>query len=336
MKAVICREFAPRAELRIEEVPAPSAGNGQVVIRVEACGINFFDGLMVEGKYQTKPERPFSPGSEVAGVISSVGAGVEHLKPGMRVLAFAGIGGYGEQVAVDAWRVFPIPNEMSFVEAAGFLITYATSYHALKDRAQIKPGETLLVLGAAGGVGLTAVELGKQMGARVIAAASSDKKLALCREYGADETINYSTEDSRQRIKDLTEGQGVDVVYDPVGGALTETAVRNLALFGRHLVIGFAAGDIPKIALNLLLLKQSALIGVFWGAYARSAPEKNAANIAELMGWFAKGKLKPHISAEYPLERFAEALDVVMERAVKGKVVLVTRTSGNSKEGVLA
>lgn len=336
MKAVICREFAPRAELRIEEVLAPSAGNGQVVIRVEACGINFFDGLMVEGKYQTKPERPFSPGSEVAGVISSVGAGVEHLKPGTRVLAFAGIGGYGEQVVVDAWRVFPIPDEMSFVEAAGFLITYATSHHALKDRAQIKPGETLLVLGAAGGVGLTAVELGKQMGARVIAAASSDEKLKLCREYGADETINYSTEDLRQRIKDVTDGQGVDVVYDPVGGSLTETAVRNLALFGRHLVIGFAAGDIPKIALNLLLLKQSALIGVFWGAYARSAPEKNAANIAELMGWFAKGKLKPHISAEYPLERFAEALDVVMERAVKGKVVLVTGTSGNSREGVPA
>ncbi len=336
MKAVICREFAPRAELRIEEVPAPAAKPGQVVIRIEACGINFFDGLMVEGKYQTKPELPFTPGSEAAGVIIAVGEGVERLKVGLRVLAFAGIGGYGEQVAVDAWKVFPIPDEMSFVEAAGFLITYATSHHALKDRAQIKPGETLLVLGAAGGVGLTAVELGKQMGARVIAAASSDEKLALCRRYGADETINYSTEDLRQRLKELTNGQGVDVVYDPVGGALTETAVRNLALFGRHLVIGFAAGEIPKIALNLLLLKQSALIGVFWGAYARSAPEKNAANIAELMDWFASGKLKPHISAEYPFDSFAKALDVVMERAVKGKVVLVTGNSGNSREGVPA
>lgn len=336
MKAVICREFAPRAELKIEDVSEPKAGKGQVVIRTEACGINFFDGLMVEGKYQTKPELPFTPGSEAAGIIISVGEGVGRLTVGMRVLAFAGIGGYGEQVAVDASKVFPIPAEMSFVEAAGFLITYATSHHALKDRAQIKPGETLLVLGAAGGVGLTAVELGKQMGARVIAAASSDEKLALCREYGADETINYAKEDLRQRIKDLTNGQGVDVVYDPVGGSMTETAVRGLALNGRLLVIGFAAGDIPKIALNLLLLKQSALIGVFWGAFARAVPEKNAANIAELMDWFAKGKLTPHISAEYPLDRFAEALDVVMERAVKGKVVLVTGNSGNSREGVSA
>lgn len=336
MKAVICNEFAPRAELRIEEVPEPSAGAGQVVVRVEACGINFFDGLMVEGKYQTKPERPFSPGSEVAGVVTSIGAGVTGLTVGMRVLAYAGIGGYAEQVAVDAWRVFPIPAEMSFVEAAGFLITYATSHHALKDRGQIRPGETLLVLGAAGGVGLTAVELGKQMGARVIAAASSEERLALCRAHGADETINYSTEDLRQRLKDLTNGQGVDVVYDPVGGSLSETAVRGLALFGRHLVIGFAAGDIPKIALNLLLLKQSALIGVFWGAFARSAPEKNAENIAELMDWFAQGKLKPHISAKYPIERFAEALDVVMERAVKGKVVLVTGNSEHNRKGVPA
>lgn len=333
MKAVICNEFAPRAELRIEKVPEPSAGAGQVVVRIEACGINFFDGLMVEGKYQTKPERPFSPGSEVAGVVTSIGAGVTGLTVGMRVLAYAGIGGYAEQVAVDAWRVFPIPAEMSFVEAAGFLITYATSHHALKDRGQIKPGETLLVLGAAGGVGLTAVELGKQMGARVIAAASSEEKLALCRAHGADETINYSTEDLRQRLKDLTNGQGVDVVYDPVGGSLSETAIRGLALFGRHLVIGFAAGDIPKIALNLLLLKQSALIGVFWGAFARSAPEKNAENIAELMDWFAQGKLKPHISAKYPIERFAEALDVVMERAVKGKVVLVTGNSEHNRKG---
>lgn len=336
MKAVICNEFAPRAELRIEKVPEPSAGAGQVVVRIEACGINFFDGLMVEGKYQTKPERPFSPGSEVAGVVTSIGAGVTGLTVGMRVLAYAGIGGYAEQVAVDAWRVFPIPAEMSFVEAAGFLITYATSHHALKDRGQIRPGETLLVLGAAGGVGLTAVELGKQMGARVIAAASSEERLALCRAHGADETINYSTEDLRQRLKDLTNGQGVDVVYDPVGGSLSETAVRGLALFGRHLVIGFAAGDIPKIALNLLLLKQSALIGVFWGAFARSAPEKNAENIAELMDWFAQGKLKPHISAKYPIERFAEALDVVMERAVKGKVVLVTGNSEHNRKGVPA
>jgi NADPH:quinone reductase len=324
MKAVICREFGPRADLRIEDVAAPVAGEGQVAIRVEACGINFFDGLMVEGKYQTRPDRPFTPGSEVAGVVTAVGPGVTAIRPGMRVLAFAGVGGYAQQVVTDAWRVFSIPDAMSYVQAAGFLITHATSHHALKDRAQIKPGETLLVLGAAGGVGLTAVELGKQMGARVIAAASSDEKLELCRARGTDETINYAREDLRQRVKDLTGGKGVDVVYDPVGGALTEMAVRSLALYGRLLVIGFAAGDIPKIALNLLLLKQSALIGVFWGAYARAAPEKNAANVAELMDWFARGKLKPHHCVQYPIERFAEALDVVMERAAKGKVILVT------------
>ncbi|MGJ4859902.1 NADPH:quinone oxidoreductase family protein [Labrys sp. La1] len=336
MKAVVCKMFAPRAGLRIEDVPEPVAGPGQVVIQTHACGINFFDGLMVEGKYQTRPELPFTPGSEVAGIVVSVGLGVEYLEIGMRVLGFAGIGGYGEQVALDAGRVFPIPAEMSFVEAAGFLITYATSHHALKDRAQLKAGETLLVLGAAGGVGLTAVELGKQMGARIIAAASSDEKLALCRTHGADETINYAREDLRQRIKALTDGQGVDIVYDPVGGAMTETAVRSLALFGRMLVIGFAAGDIPQIALNLLLLKQSALIGVFWGAFARAMPERNAGNIAELMDWFAKGRLKPHISAQYSLDRFDEALDLVMERAVKGKVVLVMGQAANNMEGMPA
>lgn len=336
MKAVICKLFAPRAELRIEDVPEPTAGPGQVVIQTRACGINFFDGLMVEGRYQTRPELPFTPGSEVAGIIASVGRGVEHLSVGMRVLGFAGIGGYGEKVALDAWRVFPIPAEMSFVEAAGFLITYATSHHALKDRAQLRAGETLLVLGAAGGVGLTAVELGKQMGARIIAAASSEEKLALCRAYGADETINYASQDLRQAIKAVTGGQGVDVVYDPVGGAMTEAAVRSLALNGRLAVIGFAAGDIPRIALNLLLLKQSSLIGVFWGAFARAMPDRNAANIAELMDWFARGRLKPHISAQYPLDRFGQALDLVMERAIKGKVVLVMDGSPEVKEEIPA
>ena len=332
MKAVVCRAFAPRAGLRIEDVAEPVALAGQVVIRTEACGVNFFDGLMVEGQYQTKPELPFTPGSEVAGTVASVGAGVVGLNGGMRVLAFTGIGGYGEQVAVDASRVFPIPAGVGAVVAAGFLITYSTSYHALKDRAQIKPGETLLVLGAAGGVGLAAVELGKLMGARVIAAASTDDKLALCRTYGADETINYGTDDLRKRVKDLTGGRGVDVVYDPVGGGLTEAAVRSLAQFGRHLVIGFAAGDIPRIALNLLLLKQSAMIGVFWGAYARSEPAKNAANVAELMSCYAKGQLKPHISAAYPLERWADALDVVMTRAVQGKVVITTGAVDHTTE----
>lgn len=324
MRAVLCKAFGPRTDLRIESIPSPVVGVGEVLIAVEACGVNFFDGLVVEGKYQTKPDRPFSPGSEVAGVVKAVGPGVGSVVPGARVLAFAGFGGYAEEVVVEASRVFPIPDAMSFVEAAGFLITYGTSHHALKDRARIMPGETLLVLGAAGGVGLTAVELGKRMGARVIAAASSEDKLTLCRSYGADETIDYSHEDLRERVKELTGGRGADVIYDPVGGVMTEAAVRSLGLFGRHLVIGFAAGDIPKIPLNLLLLKQTSLIGVFWGAHARIAPEKNAENVAELLRWFADGKLKPHISATYPLDRYSEALDVVMERAARGKVVLTT------------
>lgn len=322
MRAVLCKEFAPRSELRLEETADPVIGAGQVLIGVEACGVNFFDGLVVEGKYQTKPDRPFSPGSEVAGIVLSVADDVTALRPGMRVLAFAGFGGYAEKVVADAWRVFPIPDRVGFAEAASFLITYATSHHALKDRAAIKPGETLLVLGAAGGVGLTAVELGKLMGARVIAAASSDEKLELCRAYGADETINYGREDLRGRLKELTGGQGVDIVYDPVGGSYSETAIRSLALFGRYLVIGFATGDIPRIALNLLLLKQSSLTGVFWGAFAKTYPERNAGNIAELMDWLAQGRLKPHVSAEYPLDRFAEALDLIMERGAKGKIVL--------------
>lgn len=327
MRAVLCREFAPRSALRLEQTPDPVPNAGQVLIGVEACGINFFDGLVVEGKYQTKPELPFSPGSEVAGIVLAVAGDAATLRPGMRVLAFAGFGGYAEKVVVEAWRVFPIPDSIGFADAASFLITYATSHHALKDRAAIKPGETLLVLGAAGGVGLTAVELGKLMGARVIAVASSEEKLALCRAYGADETIDYAKEDLRGRLKELTGGEGVDVIYDPVGGSYSEPAVRSLALFGRCLVIGFAAGDIPKIALNLLLLKQSSLIGVFWGAFARAFPERNAANIAELMGWLAGGRLKPHVSARYPLDQFAEALDLVMERGAKGKVVLEIGTS---------
>ena len=321
MKAVICTEFAPRDQLHLGDVAVPQPGPGEVLIRVAACGINFFDGLMVEGKYQTRPDRPFIPGSEVAGMIEAVGPGVD-LALGTRVLAFNGLGGYAEHAVALADRICPIPDSMSFDQAAGFLITYATSHHALKDRGQVAPGETLLVLGAAGGVGLTAVEIGKRMGARVIAAASSADKLALCRDHGADEVINYATEDLRARLKELTGGAGVDMVYDPVGGALTETALRSMATNGRYLVIGFAAGEIPKIPLNLLLLKQTAMIGVFWGAFARANPARHAANMAELFDWFEQGHLRPHIGARYPLSRFAEALDVVMERTAQGKVVL--------------
>ncbi|MCB1461833.1 MAG: NADPH:quinone oxidoreductase family protein [Nitratireductor sp.] len=331
MKAVICREFAPRAELTLEDIPSPAPGAGEVLIDVEACGINFFDGLMVEGNYQTRPDRPFTPGSEVAGIVSAVGDGVTSIKPGQRVLAFNGTGGYAEQAIALAERVYRIPDSMRFEEAAGFLITYATSHHALKDRAGLRAGETLLVLGAAGGVGLTAVEIGKQLGARVIAAASTEEKLALCRQHGADETINYAQEDLRAKLRELTDGRGVDVVYDPVGGATSETALRGLAVNGRHLVIGFAAGDIPRIAINLLLLKQSSLIGVFWGAFARANPALQSANMVELFSWFEQGKLKPHICAVHPLSGYAEALDAVMERTARGKVVLAVKAQGGDR-----
>nr|WP_281985136.1 NADPH:quinone oxidoreductase family protein [Thalassorhabdomicrobium marinisediminis] len=322
MRAVLCHEFAPRAELVVESVPSPEPGTDEVLIDVAACGINFFDGLMVEGNYQTKPDRPFSPGSEVSGVVRAVGQNVKTVTPGTRVLAFTGTGGYAEQAIAPARSVHPIPDTMGFEQAAGFVITYATSHHALKDRAAVQAGETVLVLGAAGGVGLTAIEIAKRMGAKVIAAASTDEKLALCRTHGADELINYTTDDLRTRLKEICGKAGVNVVYDPVGGPMAEGAIRSLAINGRYLVIGFASGDIPKIPLNLLLLKQSSLIGVFWGAFARANPDMNAANMAELFDWFEAGHLNPHIGGAYPMERYAEALDAVMERRAQGKVVL--------------
>jgi NADPH2:quinone reductase len=243
----------------------------------------------------------------------------------MRVLAATGHGGFAEQVVMPAVGVMALPEGMDFATAAAFPIVYATSHHALKDRAQLRAGETLLVLGAAGGVGLTAVEIGKVMGARVIACASSEEKLALCREYGADETINYSSADLRGKLKEVTGGKGVDVVYDPVGGAYAEPCVRSLAFMGRYLVIGFASGEIPKIPLNLLLLKQASVVGVFWGAYARMRAARNAANFAELFSWYRDGRLRPHVSETYPLADFAQALDTVMNRRAKGKVVLLVQ-----------
>lgn len=323
MKAVLAKQFAPPEQLLLEDVPPRHAGPGEVVIAVKACGVNFLDGLIVQGKYQVKPPLPFSPGAEVAGVIREVGSGVSGLSVGARVLQATVYGGFAEEVVAQARGVIQLPEQMDFVNAAAFPIAYATSHHALKDRAQLKAGETLLVLGAAGGVGLTAVELGKLMGARVIACASSETKLALCKEYGADALINYATTDLRERVRELTQGKGVDVVYDPVGGTYAEPAVRSLAFQGRYLVIGFASGEIPKIALNLLLLKSAALIGVFWGAYAQAAPARVAANFAELLGWYSHGRLRPHVCAQFPLERFREALDVVMSRKAQGKVVLV-------------
>ena len=323
MKAVICRAFGPLTDLTLEDVEAPAVEAGNVVIDVRACGLNFYDGLAVEGKYQTKPPFPFSPGGEVAGTVAAVGDGVSGLSVGQRVLAFTGFGGFAEQVAADAIRVVPIPESMDYAVAAGFLIAYATSYHALKDRAAIREGETLLVLGAAGGVGLAAVELGKALGARVIAAASSEEKLALCREHGADETINYANGDLREQVKALTSGKGADVVYDPVGGKLGETAVKCLATLGRFLVIGFASGDIPQLAFNQLLLKQVSVMGVLWGAWAKANPALDAANLKELLTLHAKGRIRPHISETYPMDQYLTALNRVMERHAKGKVVLL-------------
>lgn len=323
MKAVICKQYGPPNQLTIEELPSPVPGRGQVVVSVKACGVNFPDALIIQGKYQSKPELPFTPGSEVAGVVKEVGEGVGGIAPGQHVIAFIGLGGYAEELLVDAARVLPIPAGMDFVTASAFVVTYATSYHALKDRAALRPGETLLVLGASGGVGLTAIQVGKLMGARVIAAASSADKLATCREHGADEVIDYSTEDLRERIRELTGGKGIDVVYDPVGGSYAEPVLRGMAWRGRYLVIGFAAGDIPRIPLNLTLLKGCSIVGVFWGSFVRAEPALSDANLAQLVTWFSEGRLKSHISATYPLARAADVLSEVMQRRVKGKIVLV-------------
>lgn len=322
MRAVVCKELGPPDRLVVEEVEDPKAGPGQVVIDVRACGVNYPDVLIVQGLYQFKPPLPFIPGSEVAGVVREVGEGVTDLKPGDRVLASTGWQGFAERVAVDASRVVRIPDEMDFVPASAFLMTYGTTHHALKDRAALRPGETMLVLGAAGGVGIAAVELGKVFGARVIAAASSDEKLALCRRYGADETINYSREDLKQRAKELTGGRGVDVVYDPVGGDYAEPALRATAWEGRYLVIGFTAG-IPRIPLNLVLLKGCQIVGVFWGAFTARDPERNRRNTEELLEWYRQGKLQVPVSRTYPLEKVAEALADMAARRVTAKVALV-------------
>jgi NADPH2:quinone reductase len=323
MKAVLCKQFGPPESLVLEEIDAPSPGPRQVVVEVRACGVNFPDILLIENKYQFKPPLPFAPGGEVAGIVKQVGPEVRDIQVGDRVLASTGWGGFAEEVAVDAARVVAIPDAMDFVSASAFLFTYGTSHYALKDRAQLRAGETLLVLGAAGGVGLAAVELGKVMGARVIAAASTDDKLAVCKEHGADEGINYAREDLKERVKALTGGAGADVVYDPVGGDYAEQALRATAWEGRFLVIGFAAGDIPKIPLNLVLLKGCQVVGVFWGAFTARDPARNRANVDELLRWYGEGRVRPHVSATYPFERAAEALRALAERRVKGKVVLV-------------
>ena len=324
MKAVLCKELGPPEKLVVEDVPSLKAGKGQVVVSVKAAGVNFPDTLIIQGKYQFKPEPPFSPGGEVAGEIKEVGEGVAGFKPGDRVIAAATWGGFAQELVADADRLVRMPDEMDFVSASAFVLTYGTSYHALKDRAQLQAGETLLVLGASGGVGLSAIQIGKAIGARVIAAASSDAKLAVCKSNGADELINYASEDLRTHVKAITAGRGVDVVYDPVGGAYSELALRDVAWNGRFLVVGFAAGDIPKIPLNLALLKGCSIIGVFWGAFTKNEAQKNRRNNEELMQLFVAGQVKPHIHATYPLERAAEALNEVLLKRVSGKVVLTT------------
>jgi NADPH2:quinone reductase len=324
LRAVLCKALGPPEKLVVEDVPSLKPGKGQVVVSVKAAGVNFPDVLIIQGKYQFKPEPPFSPGGEVAGVIKELGEGVTGVKPGDRVIAASTWGGFAEEMVADADRLVPMPDAMDYVPASAFILTYGTSYHALKDRAQLKAGETLLVLGASGGVGLAAVQLGKAMGAKVMAAASSDAKLEVCKAEGADELINYANEDLRARVKQITAGKGVDVVYDPVGGAYSEPALRDMAWNGRFLVVGFAAGDIPKIPLNLALLKGCSIVGVFWGAFTRNEAERNRRNNQELMQLYLAGKVKPHIHATYPLERAAEALNEVLYKRVSGKVVLTT------------
>jgi NADPH2:quinone reductase len=322
MKAVLCKAYGPPESLVIEELPSPKAGPGEVVVAVKAASVNFPDVLIIQNKYQFKPPLPFSPGSELSGVVKEVGEGVSAFKPGDKVIAFTGHGAFAEEVKTEAARLVPLPAGMDFNTGAAFVLTYGTSDHALRDRGALKAGETLLVLGAAGGVGLAAIEIGKALGARVIACASSADKLAVCREHGADETIDYATEDLRERIKALTAGKGVDVVYDAVGGPYSEPAFRSIAWRGRLLVVGFAAGDIPKLPLNLALLKGASIVGVFWGDFGRREPKQFADSLRQLGKWYAEGKLKPHISQVLPLARAAEALNLMAARKVKGKVVL--------------
>lgn len=325
MKAIICREFGPPEKLRLEDIAPPKPEAGQVLIAVEACGVNFPDTLIIQGKYQFKPDFPFSPGGEVAGRVVEVGEGVSGFKPGDRVLAMTTWGGFAEMAVADAAAVTLIPDVMDFVTAAGFLITYGTSIHALKQRGRLKPGENLLVLGAAGGVGLTAVQIGKAMGARVIAAASSEDKLAFARENGADEVINYAEGGLKDKVKALTGGKGADVIYDPVGGDLFDEAMRCINWQGRLLVVGFASGRIPQLPVNLTLVKGCDVVGVFWGAFVTRNPKENAENNAQLLSWYTEGKIRPHIDHVYPLDQAVPALEAILARKVKGKIVLKVR-----------
>jgi NADPH2:quinone reductase len=323
MKAVVCKAWGMPDSLVVEDKTALEAGAGQVLVEVMAAGVNFPDVLIIQGKYQFKPELPFTPGSELAGVVRAVGAGVTAFKEGDQVIAFTATGAFAQQIVVPVQALMPMPPGMDFATAAAITLTYGTSHHAVVDRAALKQGETMLVLGAAGGVGLAAIEIGKALGARVIAAASSDDKLAVCRAHGADATINYSTEDLRVAVKAATGGKGPDVIYDPVGGMYTEPAFRSIGWRGRYLVVGFANGEIPKLPLNLMLLKGASLMGVFWGEFAKREPQANMAAMRQLMGWLAEGKVRPLVSARYALADTGKALEDMAARKVTGKVVIL-------------
>lgn len=322
MKAIQCVEWGGPEKLQIAELPLPRPGPNEVRIRVAAAGVNFPDALIIQRKYQLQPPLPFVPGTEVAGTVDALGDGVARLKPGDRAVAFVGIGGFAQYVCAAESQVAPLPTGIEDSVAAGFTLTYATAQHALLDRAQLKGGETLLVLGAGGGVGLAAVELGKIAGARVIAAASTEDKLEAARSLGADESINYATSDLRETVKAMTGGKGADVIYDPVGGAYTEAALRAIAWRGRLLIIGFANGEIPQIPANVLLLKGISAVGAYWGEFAKREPVANRRMLGELFGWLAQGRLKPRVSRVYPLADTAQALADLLARRAVGKLVI--------------
>lgn len=322
MKACLCKSFGPPSSLVIEEIADPVAEPGKIVVRVKACALNFFDTLIIENKYQYKPEMPFSPSAEFSGIVEAVGDGVTEFAAGDRVMGYVGWGAAREKIVVEARDIVQIPDSVAFETAAGLAVTYGTTLHAYRDRGDLKAGETVAVLGASGGVGQAAVEIASIMGAKVIACASSEEKLAFARSLGADLTLNYSKEPLKEGLKALTDGKGVDVVYDPVGGDLAEQAVRATAWGGRFLVIGFAAGQIPKIPLNIVMLKGCDLRGVFWGAAVTRDPEANKENMKQLLAWVEEGRLKPHVHGIYPLEDIATALEEIAARKVRGKVIV--------------
>jgi NADPH2:quinone reductase len=322
MKALLCTRYGTPDDLELANIADPKPGPGEAVVRIAAAALNFFDTLIIAGKYQTRPPMPFSPAAEFAGHVESLGTGVSDFKVGDRVLAYSGYGAARQRIALAADKLVKVPDDVDFDRAAGVSVTYGTTLHALKDRAKLRVGETLAVLGASGGVGVAAVELGKVMGARVIACASSAEKLAFARKHGADDGIDYTKDDLKERLRRATDGHGPDVIYDPVGGAYSEAALRSIAWLGRFLVIGFAAGEIPKLPLNLVLLKSCDVLGVFWGSWIERDPDGHHANIEQLLAWVAQGKLSSHVHAVYPLDQATAALKAIATRKVMGKVIL--------------